>query len=136
MTKMTDDEVNNIIQDNRHLKHYLEEIEKKIDRPIMYSVLGRNIRDEVYPNLIYPTKGLVFVHIYRTKEMQAPEYHAIEPVLNDTEKEKLRLILQLIIKKVPEKKSVISDEDLREILKELIDEITVIDERAEQEKPV
>jgi flagellar protein FlaI len=136
MPQMNNEEIQKIIQENRHLKRYLDQIEKKIDTPQFYSILTKNLQDEPFPNFIYPTKGLVFVHIYRTKDMQEPEYHAIEPILNELEQQKRDEIFKLIIKKVPQKPSVISDEDLRNILIELMEEITIIDERAEQEQPI
>ena len=46
------------------------------------------------------------------------------------EKEKRDKILKLIVEKAPQKKSVITDEELKEVLKELIDEIVVVDEKA------
>jgi flagellar protein FlaI len=62
--------------------------------------------------------------------MDELEYHVIEPIVDDIMQVKLDVILKLIVKKAPEKKSVITDEEMKEVLKELIDEITVIDERA------
>ncbi len=135
MPQLNNEEVQKILQDNRHLQYYINSIEKKIDTPQFYSVLTKNLRDDPFPNLIYPTKGLVFVHIYRTKDMLEPEYHAIEPLLTPTEQRKRDEIFKLIIKKVPEKPSVISDEDLSNILTELIDEVTILDEQAENEQP-
>jgi flagellar protein FlaI len=130
MSKMKNEEVQNLLDKNPHLVDYITNIKKKIGNPDFYSPLPREVGNENYPNIIYPTKGMVFVHIYRTQEMEAPEYKAIEPDLNDVEKEKHQQIMKLVLKKVPEKRSVISDSDLKEILHELIEEITVIDEKA------
>ena len=134
MAEIGKEEVQKLIEENSHLKQYLESIKEKLGEPVFYSEVPREVRDEHYPNLIYPTKGAVFVHIYRTKNMEEVEYKTIEPILTDAENEKNKQILKLILKKVPEKKSVKTDVDLNEILKELIDEITVIDERAEKAK--
>ncbi|HEC82253.1 MAG TPA: hypothetical protein ENI42_07535, partial [Thermoplasmatales archaeon] len=49
--------------------------------------------------------------------------------LNEREKEKCDRILNLILKKAPEKKSVITDDELKEVLMELIDEVVVVDEK-------
>jgi flagellar protein FlaI len=130
MSKMKNEEVQNLLDKNPHLVEYLNNVKKKIGNPDFYSPLPREVGNENYPNIIYPTKGMVFVHIYRTQEMEAPEYKAIEPDLNDIEKEKHKQIMKLILKKVPEKRSVISDSELKEILHELMEEITVIDEKA------
>jgi len=62
--------------------------------------------------------------------MDEMEYHAIEPTLSDEEQKKHDRLLKLIVKKAPKKKSAITDDELKEILHELIDEIVVIDEKA------
>jgi len=123
-------EVAQLLNENPHLKEYLETIRHKMGNPVFYSKVPREVRDESYPNLIYPTKGVVFIHIYRTQDMDELEYHVIEPIVDDVIQEKLDVILKLIVKKAPEKKSVITDGEMKEVLKELIDEITIIDERA------
>lgn len=86
--------------------------------------------DELYPNFVYPTKGVVFIHIYRTQDMDEPEYHVVEPNLDDNTSAKKDFILKKIIQKAPTKKSVISDNELRDVLKEIIDESSVLDEYA------
>jgi flagellar protein FlaI len=130
MDTMKQEEVQQLLTDNPHLKEYLTSIQSKMGQPIFYSKVPREIVDEAYPNIIYPTKGVVFIHIYRTPDMDELEYHVIEPTMNDIILVKRNEVLRLIVKKAPEKKSVISDEEMREVLKELIDEITVIDEHA------
>jgi len=122
--------VQKLLENHLHLKEYIDSIKQKIDMPVFYSKLPMELKDEEYPNIIYPTKGSVFVHIYRTKDMEEIEYHVIEPMLKDKEKEKRDQILKLIVKKAPEKKSVVTDEELKEVLKELIDEIVIVDEKA------
>ena len=127
---MSKEEIQHLLEKNPHLVNYVEDIKRKIGDPVFYSPLPREVGDEKHPNLIYPTRGMVFIHIYRTQDMEVPEYKAIEPTLNDAEKEKLKQIQKLIVKKAPEKRSVVEDNDLKEILTELIDEITIIDEKA------
>ena len=132
MDVMQPEEIAQLLAENQHLNEYLESIKKKVANPIFYSKVPREVRNESYPNFIYLTKGVVFIHIYRTQDMDEVEYHVIEPAVDDVLQEKLDLILKLIVKKAPEKKSVITDEELREVLKELIEEITVVDERAKK----
>jgi len=135
MDTMEKEEIKQLLRDNPHLEKYLESIRSKMNEPVFYSKVPREVRDETYPNLIYPTKGVVFIHIYRTQDMDEVEYHVIEPMVNDIIRAKRDEILRLIVKKAPEKKSVITDEEMREVLKELIDEIMVVDERAENVEP-
>ena len=130
MAEMSKDEVQRVLQENPHLKTYVESISKKVEQPVFYKSLSFDLKEEKYPNFIYPTKGDVFVHIYRTKGMDEILYYAIEPKLNEREKEKYDRILNLILKKAPEKESVVTDDELKKVLKELIDEVVVVDEKA------
>jgi archaeal flagellar protein FlaI len=129
MTEMEKDDIQQLLEKYSHLKKYVETVKQKIGNPVFYTVLPFEARDEEYPNLIYPAKGSVFIHIYKTKDMDEVEYHAIEPELSKSEKEKLDNLLKLIVKRAPEKKSVVTDDELREVLRELIDESIVIDEK-------
>jgi len=119
-----------IIKENPHLQTYLDEIRTKIERPTFYSKLPRDLKEEKYPNIIYPTKGSVFIHIFRTKDMEGKEYYAIEPSLNEKEKIKRDQMLELIYEKAPFWKAVKTDEELKEAIRALLDQLTVIDERS------
>ena len=130
MTKMEKNEIEQLLEKYPNLKKYIENITQKIGDPVFYTTLPFEARDEEYPNLIYPAKGSVFIHIYRTRDMDAVEYYAIEPILSDAEKAKHDNLLKLIVKKAPEKKSVLTDDELREILKEIIDETIIVDEKS------
>lgn len=130
MTRMDQKEEDKIIRENPHLKMYLDEIRNKMQFPIFYSKLPRDLKDEKYPNVIYPTKGAVFIHIYRTKDMIGNEYYAIEPNLNEKETVKRDQILDLMYEKAPFWKTVRSDEELKEGIRSLMDQLTIIDERS------
>jgi len=130
MGKMDEKEINAILEKNPHLKKYVEKIEKKVGKPDFYSSVPYEVRDEKNPNLIYAAQGLVFVHILKTLDMDEKEYYAIEPELSADEQKKHDQLLNLIVKKAPTKDSITTDEQLKEILKELIDELIIIDEKA------
>lgn len=130
MTKMEKKEEEKIIKENPHLQAYLDEIRTKIERPTFYSKIPRDLKEEKYPNIIYPTKGAVFIHIFRTKDMEGKEYHAIEPSLNEKEKIKRDQMLDLIYEKAPFWKAVKTDEELKEAIRALMDQFTIIDERS------
>ncbi|RLF35574.1 MAG: hypothetical protein DRN08_02830, partial [Thermoplasmata archaeon] len=130
MTKMSDEEVEKLLRENPHLREYVESVEKKIGRPAFYSKLSRDLKEEKYPNIIYPTKGVVFIHIYRTKDMEEIEYHAVEPTLNDLEKKKLEDIMEQIYERAPKKGDVKTDDEIKNAVKELLDEIVIVDEKA------
>jgi archaeal flagellar protein FlaI len=130
MTKMEKKEEEKIIKDNPHLQMYLEEISHKMESPVFYSKVPRDLKEEKYPNIIYPTKGSVFIHIFRTKDMEGKEYHAIEPSLNEKEKRKRDQLLDLLYEKVPFWKTVRTDDELKEAIRVLMDKLTVLDERS------
>ena len=130
MTEMNEKEKEEILQKNPHLKKYVDSIKKKMSEPVFYSVLPFEAREQEYPNLIYSGKGSVFVHIYKTRDMDEMEYHAIEPTLDENEKIKHDEILKLIVKLAPKKEKVVTDEELKKVLHELIDEIIEVDENA------
>ena len=119
-----------IIKENPHLQKYLDELQSKMDRPIFYSKLPRDLRGEKYPNLIYPTKGSVFVHIIRTKDMEGKEYHAIEPSLDENGKVKRDQMLVLLYEKTHSWKTVKTDDEIKLAIRALMDQLTIIDERS------
>jgi flagellar protein FlaI len=130
MTQIEKIEVEKLLRDNPHLKKYITEIEKKMKRPVFYSKVPRDVKEEEYPNLIYATKGLVFIHIFRTTDMENPEYHAVTPILDVKTKEKLNQILELIYEKAHLKTDIKTQNDLRSAIREYINKITIIDEKS------
>ena len=131
MTKIEKEEINQLYKKHPHLKKYVDSITRKMKEPTFYSILPREAKDEEFPNLIYSAEGAVFIHIYKTRDMDEIEYHAVEPELDENEQKKHDILLKLIVKKAPEKESILTDEELRKNLKDLIDEIIIIDENAE-----
>jgi flagellar protein FlaI len=119
-----------IIKENPHLQIYLDELRSKIERPVFYSKLPRDLKEEKYPNVIYPTKGSVFIHIFRTKDMEGKEYHAIEPILDEKEKVKRDQMLDLLYERAPSWRAVKTDDEIKEAIRALMDQLTIVDERS------
>ena len=130
MGVMTSKEKEQLLQKHPHLKKYLAEAQKKLKEPVFYSELPFEARNEENPNLIYPGQGSIFIHIFKTSDMDEVEYHAIEPILDNNEKIKYEQLQKLIVKLVPKKESILSDDELKKILHELMNEIIEIDEKA------
>ena len=131
MTKIEEEEVEELIQSNPHLKKYLEDIKTKMDRPDFYSKVPKDVKGEEFPNLIYTTKGVVFIHMYKTKDMEKVEYHAIEPILNEVEIDKKEKIKELMYEKAHLKTDYIkTQDDLKKAIKSSFEENTIIDENA------
>ena len=129
MTIMSEDEKERLIEANPHLKKYLEEIQDKMSEPVFYSKVPRDVKEEEYPNIIYPTKGVVFIHIYRIKGAEETEYYCIEPTLSEEEKEKREKIMEMIYERAPYKKKINTDEEIKNAIREFLDEITVVDKK-------
>ena len=83
MSGMEPEEVEELLRQHPHLKRYVDSVQHKMETPAFFSALPREIKDEKYPNVIYPTKGSVFIHIYRTRDMDEKIYHSIEPALDE-----------------------------------------------------
>jgi flagellar protein FlaI len=130
MTEIEKPEVDKLLRDYPHLKKYVSEIEKKIGKPKFYSKVPRDVKEEEYPNLIYATKGVVFIHIFKTKDMEDKEYFAITPILDEKTKEKSDLVLELMYEKAHLKTDIKSQDDLRKAIREYLEKITTIDEKS------
>ena len=74
MTKMNREEIDALLEKHPHLKKYVDSISKKMSEPVFYAVLPMDCKNEEYPNLIYAAKGVVFIHVYRTQDMDEMEY--------------------------------------------------------------
>ena len=132
MTVLEKNEVEKLLIENPHLKKYVEEVEKKIGRPQFYSKVPRDVKDQKYPNIIYTTKGLVFIHIFQTRDMERPEYHAITPELRKKEIEKRDMILERMYERAHLKTDIKTQDDLKKAIREAIDKITVIDKKSKE----
>jgi len=130
MAKVEGKELKEILDKNPHLEKYIDSVKKKMDEPVFYTILPFEAKDEEYPNLIYAAQGAVFIHVYKTKDMDEKQYFAVEPSLGVNEQIKHDQLLKIIVKKAPTKDSVITDDDLKVILKEILDESIIIDEKA------
>jgi flagellar protein FlaI len=119
MNEMDENEKIKLVQENLHLKEYLSEIKKKnLSEPHFYYKLDRDIKEEKNPNLIYSTKGSVFIHIYSKEGADFISYHAIEPYINEKLKQKRNKIIELLYEKAPYRDLVYTDEEIRESIKE------------------
>jgi len=138
MTKMEQEEKEKLLRRNAHLRRYVKKITKEMGSPEFYTILPRQLREEKYLNIIYPTKGVVFIHVCRTKDMETKVYHAIEPELNENEKKKKKQILELMYEKAPTKTTHIkTQQELRDAIRKMIDDVTIESKRktsAEQKK--
>ena len=130
MTQLANQEIDRIVQQNRHLQSYLKSIEDKYGIPSMYQKIPSELKKEKYPNIIYTTKGQVFIHIYRSHDMQDIKYHAIAPLLSKKEEKKRDLILERMYERAHLRTKIKTQDDLRRTINEVIDEVTIEDDHA------
>jgi archaeal flagellar protein FlaI len=130
MSRMGKSEEEELLRNNPHLQKYLESIQKKMDRPIFYSMLTGDVKGEKYPNVIYLTKEVVFIHIYRTEDMDDILYHAIEPILNEGEEKKRDELLEFMYERAHLRINIKTQNELRKAIEEVLDEITIVDEKS------
>jgi flagellar protein FlaI len=132
MTGIEKGEVEKLLKDNPHLKKYVDEVTKKLgEAPSFYSQVPRDVKEQELPNIIYTTKGAVFIHVYKTKDMERPEYNAIAPILTKEEQKKRESVLERMYERAHlYKKYIKTQDEVRKAIKESIDKITVIDEKA------
>jgi len=126
---MDEKEVEKIIRENPHLAEYLESIKDRMEMPKFYSQVPRDLKGEKYPNLIYPTKGTIFIHIYRLPGMEEIVYHAIEPTLSESEMKKRDMIMERLYEEVIKKKEFGTNEEMRELIRKMMDKIVVVSKR-------
>ena len=127
---MEKSEEEELLRNNPHLKNYLVSIQEKMDKPIFYSKLTGDVKGEEYPNVIYLTKEVVFIHIYRTKDMDNILYHAVEPILNEAEEKKRDYLLELMYERAHLRTNIKTQNELRKAIEEVLDEITIVDEKS------
>lgn len=124
MEPMSPEEEQTLFQDNPHLQSYLDEISEQMDRPVFYKTLAREMKSQKNPNIIYPTKGVVFIHIYKKPEKDFIEYNSVEPRLSEDEQKKRNHILEKIFEIAPFRGSVKTNDEIRDSVSKFIDELT------------
>jgi len=136
MEPLNNQEITNWIQQNPHLKTYLDTIKDTLPQPQFYDTLSRDLKENKEPHLIYPTKGSVFIHIYAKPGQDFIMYHSIEPVLNEDEKKKRNMLLERIYERAPFRKEQIkNDTDIEDAVKDILIQSTMIQEKPSKLSP-
>jgi flagellar protein FlaI len=130
--ELSDKEVQTILSNNPHVKSYLDSLPDDHETPKFHASLSNDLKDRKDVELLYPTKGFIFVHISPDPDGSGLFYQAIERQLTESEEEKKDILLQLILERIVDKKSAVTDKELRKNIDELLDELIVIDESEEK----
>jgi flagellar protein FlaI len=124
MSQMSQEEEKTILNQNPHLQSYLNDISKKTGKPVFYNELSRDIKEEKNPNVIYPTKGTVFIHIFKNPGADFLEYYSIEPILTEDDDKKKNIILERLFETAPYRFKVKTNEEITAAVKEFLDDCT------------
>ena len=135
MAKMESGEEQKLINQNLHLKRYLENVQKKMKKPIFYTGTPNEEKGNKFPNCIYPTKGVVFIHMVRTPDMEQIEYRAVAPELSDDQKKKQDLVLERMYERAHFHTDIKSPDDLRKEIATVLDEVSIVDDKAVKFEP-
>ncbi|MCA9496919.1 MAG: type II/IV secretion system ATPase subunit [Nanoarchaeota archaeon] len=104
-----------------HLRQYVAKVSQKIGIPEFMVQLDRSLRELDNPNILYPVGDPIFIHLY--KEDGAVKFHVIMPELDQAEKEYYDAILDRIIEVAHTAKVPNSQDELRDILISLYNEV-------------
>ena len=116
----------------KHLRHYISKVSSTQGMPEFKSKLDRELRKLENPNFIYPVGDPIFVHITRGEKRESINYVVIMPELNMEEKEFYDAILERIIEVAHTAKVPNTQEELRDVLISLYDEVVHIKQASEK----
>lgn len=107
-----------------HLRAYVNSVSEKLGVPQFEAQLNRDMRSLENPNIIYPVGDPIFIHLY--KEDSAVVYHVIMPELDEEEKHFYDTILDRIIEIAHTAQIPQSQDELRDVLISLYNEVIKI----------
>jgi flagellar protein FlaI len=125
MESLDNQEITQWIQQNPHLESYLEKIKQTMTRPQFFKKVSRDLKENKNPNIIYPTKGSLFIHIYKKPGEDFLVYHSIEPTLTEEEKKKRNILLERIYELAPSHTKIMKNKDIQDAVKKFLEQLTV-----------
>ncbi|MCA9486196.1 type II/IV secretion system ATPase subunit [Candidatus Woesearchaeota archaeon] len=126
------EDINEAMNRFRHLREYVNEISRKEGMPEFKVQLDRSLRNLENPNIIYPVGDPIFIHLSKGAGDNV-KYKVIIPQLTSEEKDSYDAILDRIIEVAHTAKVPNSQEELRDVLISLYNEVITI--RNPPEKP-
>ncbi|RLG60290.1 MAG: hypothetical protein DRN95_00010 [Candidatus Hydrothermarchaeota archaeon] len=119
---------------NPHLREYISKFEKETgETPEFHLKLEREMQTIRFPNIIYLAGEPVFVHIYR-KKGEETRYYAIEPQLSKEEQKVYDKVFEQLLFLAQHAKEPKDTEELKSLIKTLLDEVVIVGERKEEKK--
>ncbi|WP_048151285.1 type II/IV secretion system ATPase subunit [Palaeococcus ferrophilus] len=88
MAQRVSETLDDAMRRNPHLRKYVEQFRKKYGKmPEFHAQLSRDMKEIMYPNILYPVGDPIFVHIYSDPQTEK-RYIVIEPRIENREEEK------------------------------------------------
>lgn len=127
------EDMNQAMAKYAHLRNYVNKVSKTEGVPEFRVQLDRSLRSLETPNIIYPVGDPIFIHLSKGEKKESVVYNVIMPELTADEKEYYDAILERIIEVAHTAKVPNSQEELRDVLISLYNEVIHI--RHPPEKP-
>lgn len=130
------DTLEDAMQRNPHLRRYVEGFRKKYGKmPEFHAQLSRDMKDIMYPNILYPVGDPIFIHIYGDPRTDK-KYIVIEPrIENITEEKKYEMVKDKILEIAPTRDIPEDQEEFERFLDSLFDEAVLSLVKSKQKIP-
>ncbi|MEO2151153.1 MAG: hypothetical protein ABGW50_00630, partial [Thermococcus sp.] len=103
MAQVVSDTLEEAMARNPHLRKYVDQFRKKYGKmPEFHAQLSRDMKDIMYPNILYPVGDPIFIHIFADPATAEKRYIVIEPRIETREEEqKYNMIRDKILEIAP-----------------------------------
>ncbi|AHL22759.1 MULTISPECIES: type II/IV secretion system ATPase subunit [Thermococcus] len=124
MAQVVSDTLEEAMARNPHLRKYVDQFRKKYGKmPEFHAQLSRDMKEIMYPNIIYPVGDPIFIHIYADPATAEKRYIVIEPRIESREEEeKYNKIRDKILEIAPTRDIPEEQEEFERFLDALFDE--------------
>lgn len=121
--KVVSETLEDAMRRNPHLRKYVDQFRRKYGKiPEFYAQLSRDMKDIMYPNIIYPVGDPIFIHIYGDPQTDK-RYIVIEPRIETREEErKYESIKDRILELAPKREIPEDPEEFERFLDSIFDE--------------
>ena len=122
-------ELKNLAYRYPHLKDHLISFKRITGKyPIYKEELTDEDKKNRRPNVIYPIGDLLFVHVWG-EGSQETRYYVIEPRLNEEEKQKYKIVLEIVLEKSVMEEPPATDEEFTDVIEEILRDTVIITKR-------
>ncbi|WP_297469140.1 type II/IV secretion system ATPase subunit [Thermococcus sp.] len=124
MAQVVSDTLEEAMARNPHLRKYIDQFRKKYGKmPEFHAQLSRDMKEIMYPNILYPVGDPIFIHIFADPATAEKRYIVIEPRIETREEEeKYNKIRDKILEIAPTRDIPEEQEEFERFLDALFDE--------------